>query len=340
MYQKALEIEPDDLNIHRAIAQLYLDRKQYKKALVKLNEIERQAPDDLAVKLRIALIYYEMKDFKSATEKFEAILKENPDADKIRYYLGILHESMKNYAKATQELSKVPPQSSFFKDAQLHIASLHRMEGRVDGAIDSLKGAIAAKNDVSEFYEFLAALLEEQKRYDEVVSVLEQGRKVLPQNEKIIFLLGIIYEKLRERGKALDAMRAVLDLNPQNASALNYIGYSYAESGEHLDEAKEMIEKALVLRPGDGYITDSLGWVYFKKGDLDKSFEYLMKADRLSPNEPTILNHLGEVYLRRGDTIKALEYFERAYDIGSKKPEPDEEEMEGIKEKIEKLKGK
>lgn len=337
-YQKALDVEPDNLGVQRAIAQLYLDRKQHKKALQKLIEIEERDPKDLAVRLRIALIYYEQHDYKKSIDKFRSILGENPEADKIRYYLGILYESVKENDNAIKEFSLVPVASSFFKDSRLHIASLNRFEGKTEEAIVSLRTAISLKNDVPEFYEFLSALLEEQNRYDEVIASLEGGRKVLHNNEQILFMLGIVYEKMREREKAVKVMREVIQVNPQNASALNYVGYSIAEKGGNLDEAQDLIEKALILRPDDGYITDSLGWVHFKKGDLNRAFEYLNKANHLVPNESTILEHIGEVYLKRGESKKALEYFEKALDISAKKSEPDEEEISELKEKIKKLK--
>lgn len=339
MYQEALAIDPGSVSVHNAIAELYLRQQELRKALAKYREVSHLEPDDVAVMLRIALIHYELKEYDEATVIFERIISNNPEADKIRFYLGILYESAKKPEKAIAELTQVPPKSSYFKDARIHVASLLREAERPDEAIALLREAIVQKGKVPEFYEYLAAVYEENGRIPEAIEILEAGHSALPDEEKISFLLGIVYERAQERERAIWAMQEVLRVNPQNASALNYIGYTWADAGENLEQALEMIQQALVLRPGDGYITDSLGWAYFKMGDDERAFKYLTKANKLAPNEPTILDHLGEVTLYRGDAKAALKFFEQALDAGRRKKDPDEREMEKLKEKIDRIKG-
>ena len=104
-----------------------------------------------------------------------------------------------------------------------------------------------------------------------------------------------------------------------------------------LGEAREMIERALVIKPDDGYITDSLGWVYYMDGDYLQAMKYLKKADHLAPNEPTILDHIANVLVKMGDNKSALKYFRRAYEGGAKSGKLDKEHLEQIHEKIEEL---
>ena len=94
----------------------------------------------------------------------------------------------------------------------------------------------------------------------------------------------------------------------------------------------------MVLRPDDGYVTDSLGWIHFRMGDSDSALKYLMKAHKMVPGESTILYHSGEVLLDRGDEGGALGYFRRALKAGEAKPKPDEEELELIRLRIRELK--
>lgn len=337
MYQEAISIDPANINVHNAIAELYLKRKQLNKALAKYKEMALIDPDNVAIWLRVALIHYELKEFDESIGVFERILVKNPEADKIRFYLGILYENSKQTTKAIEELAQVPANSSYFKDSRIHIAAMQRQVGNFDAAVATLIDAIEHKAQVPDFYEYLAALYEENKNYQDAIDILERGRSALPDEEKMAFLLGILYEKVEERDAAIATMREVLRINPQNASALNYIGYTYVERGERVTEALEMIEQALLLRPDDGYITDSLGWAYHRQGDDERAMKYLQKAIRLVPGEPTILDHLGEVLFSRGDTKGALKYFEQALESGLKKPEPDEEELTKIREKIERL---
>lgn len=337
MYQEVLAIDPGNINAHNAIADLYLKQKELKKALAKYREIAHLEPDDVAIQIRVALIHYELKEYDQAIEVFEQILKKNPEADKIRFYLGILYEGAKKNQNALAEFARVPVNSSYYKDARLHMASISRAAGNIDEAVLGLRKAIAEKGQIAEFYEYLAALFEETREYKQAIVVLEDGRESLPDEEKIVFLLGILYEKVMDRDRAIDAMRDVVKINPKNASALNYIGYTYAERGENLDEALQMVEQALVLKPDDGYITDSLGWVYFKKGDSERALKYLMKANNIVPGEPTIELHIGEVMKARGDEKGALKFYEQALGSSLKKKETDQPEIEIIRQRIEEL---
>ena len=124
-------------------------------------------------------------------------------------------------------------------------------------------------------------------------------------------------------------MRLVLKINPDHPQALNYIGYTYAEKGINLDEAEALIKRALELKPDDGYITDSLGWVYFKKGEIEKAVIELEKAHLLAPEDPVIAEHLGDAYASRNLIDKAIIMYERAMKLDPKKTE--------LKEKIKKL---
>jgi len=107
-------------------------------------------------------------------------------------------------------------------------------------------------------------------------------------------------------------MKTVIRLDPEHANALNYLGYTYAELGQNLDEAESLIKTALKQKPDDGYITDSLGWVYFKKGLFSQAVKLLETAVSLEPDDPTILEHLGDAYLKLDEKEKALQLYKRS----------------------------
>ena len=98
-----------------------------------------------------------------------------------------------------------------------------------------------------------------------------------------------------------------------------YLGYIYAEKGVKLDEAEQFIKRALKVKPTSGYIVDSLGWVYFKKGHVDKALETLEKANNLVSDDPIIAEHLGDAYLKKGMKEKALEVYERSLKLDPKR---------------------
>ncbi|MCK5202823.1 MAG: tetratricopeptide repeat protein, partial [Desulfobacterales bacterium] len=113
-------------------------------------------------------------------------------------------------------------------------------------------------------------------------------------------------------------------LDPKHSNALNYLGYTYADLGKNLDEAERLILEALKYKPDDGYITDSLGWVYYKKGEFKKALEYLQKAIEIVPDDPIMLEHVGDAHLKLDDKTNALKFYKKSL----KNKEKDKEELE------------
>ena len=127
-------------------------------------------------------------------------------------------------------------------------------------------------------------------------------------------------------------MEKVLELQQDHAEALNFIGYTWADNNIHLDRALEYIKKAVQLKPDNGYITDSLGWVYFRLGELEKAETELERAIQLEPGDAHIYNHLGDVYNSLKKRTKALQAYEKAYEMFK-----DEKNRTEVRTKIEAL---
>ena len=120
---------------------------------------------------------------------------------------------------------------------------------------------------------------------------------------------------------------------------MNFVGYTHAERGEKLDYAEGLIRKAMEFAPDRGYIIDSLGWVYYQKGDFDKAVEYLLRATEASPRSPEIMEHLGDAYVRVGKTALAAEKYERALSLLDSKKLITPEDEEIRRRLLEKVKG-
>jgi tetratricopeptide (TPR) repeat protein len=128
---------------------------------------------------------------------------------------------------------------------------------------------------------------------------------------------------------AEDDLKVAIKLNPESALALNYLGYSWADQGVHLDQALDYIKKAVRLRPEDGFIIDSLGWAYYQMGRFEDALPHLEKAASLEPTDPTIIAHLGDVYWKVGRRIEARFQWQRALDFTQ-----DPEEIIGLEKKL------
>jgi Tfp pilus assembly protein PilF len=157
----------------------------------------------------------------------------------------------------------------------------------------------------------IAQLYERAKRYEDMVKPLDAAEKLSetkPEKEAIYFTRGAMYERLKQFDASEAQFRKVLQLDPDSAGALNYLGYMLADRGVRLDEAQKMISRALELDPDNGAYLDSLGWVYFRLNRLDDAEHALVRALAKSGvgDDPTVHDHLGDVYLKLGKTKDAI----------------------------------
>jgi predicted Zn-dependent protease len=199
------------------------------------------------------------------------------------------------------------------------VAHLYRQEKKFSAAEDFLLEALQKRPDAVAFYPLLAAVYEDQNRLGDAKLALERGRKQFPEDENILYYLGFIYDRTGDKVAGQNTMEKLLQLNPDNPNALNFVGYSLVEKGENLPRAKELLQRALALKPDDPFILDSYGWLLYRLGKSQEALKPLEKAAALKPEEGVIAEHLGDVYADLGMPKKALAAYERAKRAGGDK---------------------
>jgi len=267
--------------------------------------------------------------------EFNFVLAGHPKDDRVRYYLGAAYVEKEAFDQAIAEFKKIPPESDLFADSRRSIILILRKQNKIVEAIRLMEESIRIKPKDGDLYLILAALYEKENQLEKVLETLKKGLDQNKEDIELHFQLGAIYDKLGDFDKTVIQMKEVLRLNPNHADALNYLGYSYADRGIHLEEALQLIQKAMALKPNMGYITDSLGWVYFKLGDYEKAMIELEKANQLTPDDPIITEHLADGYSRLKKIERAIEFYEKAQKLD---PKPDQ--VERLKNKIRELKEK
>jgi tetratricopeptide (TPR) repeat protein len=206
----------------------------------------------------------------------------------------------------------------------------------LDGAVQLLEKELAKSSTRKpSFIIFLASLYRQKEEIERGREVYEQGMELFPDNIDLLYSYGIFLEKIKDQEQAMAIMQQVLNLEPDNAAALNYVGYTWADKNVHLEKAYEYIKKAVDLMPEDGFIRDSLGWVYFKMDDTDQAIIELERALEMVDSDPVIHEHLGDVYLHKGDEQKAISLFEKAYELYE-----DADKKTAVQEKIDALKAR
>lgn len=303
----------------KRLAQLYIQKNLFEKALAELIEFDREESDDYSVKVKIGLILFELKRFQEARDRFSQILKEQPESDNVRFYLGAVLEEIREFDRAAVEFKKVSSDSTAYKDAMLHVGYIYRKQGKIDEALKFTQALLKKDRTKAEFFDMRASFLETKGSLPQAISVLEEGLSLFPDNKQLLYFHGALLDKVGERERSLLSMKKILEKDPEDPSALNFLGYTYAELDRDLDQAEKWVRKAAQLRPGDGFIQDSLGWVLFKRGRLSEALTHLRKASELQPEEPVVQEHLGDVYQHQKKFSEAVTAYEKAVALTEKK---------------------
>jgi tetratricopeptide (TPR) repeat protein len=249
--------------------------------------------------------------------------------------LADLYESVKKPTMAIKIYERVPASSPLKRNAQIQLATDLDAVDRSDEAIKILKAVAAEDPKDAEAVMALGNIERGRKKFADCAQTYSQGINDLPapdekNNWVYYYYRGICEERSKQWTKAEADMRKALDLQPEQAHVLNYLGYSWIDQGVKLDEAMKMIKRAVDQRPDDGYIVDSLGWAFYRIGNYEDAVKTLERAIDLKPEDPTINDHLGDAYWRVGRTLEAKYQWAHARDL---KPEP--EDLPKIEAKIE-----
>jgi tetratricopeptide (TPR) repeat protein len=180
--------------------------------------------------------------------------------------------------------------------------------GKTEQAVAEARRLMDGKND-REIDLNLADIYEKAKNFTEMAKVLDAAENLSQTTEEkqnVTFRRGAMLERMKNFQAAEAEFRKVLTLNPDNDAALNYLGYMLADRNVRLEEARDMVSKAVAREPNSGAYLDSLGWVYFRLNKLPEAEDKLREALRYMSRDPTVHDHLAEVYFREGKIREAI----------------------------------
>lgn len=295
-----------------ALIHVYLLQKNDGQALAELNRLKTIAQQPQRVDLTIARLYAKQKQFDRAIAIVEKILVKE-DLPEARYFLAVLQIQKGRLTKALKQVRLIGPSAPEYADAFFLQIRILREQDKLDEAMRLLQEQIDAGSlRTGELYIMLAALHQMEGRDDLSKSVLLKGIEAYPNDENLLYEYGLLLESDGDHEAALAVMQKIIEIKPDHAAALNFVGYSWADTKVNLDQALDYIQRAIELKPENGYIHDSLGWVYYRLGKLDQAVKALETAVKLSPDDAAILDHLGDVYLESGRIREALQAFRKA----------------------------
>nr|WP_174821332.1 tetratricopeptide repeat protein [Ruegeria arenilitoris] len=250
-----------------------------------------------------------------------------------------LLEQLSQYDLAAEAYRKVPTDSSDFHAAELGRAEILAQSGKPDAAIEVLENLAARQPNLPSVHVALADLQRRQENYAAAVTSYDRAIELTETgsggNWFLHYARGICHERLKAWDKAEADFRRALELNPDQPQVLNYLGYSLVERQEKLEEALDMIERAVSIQPDSGYIVDSLGWVLFRLGRYDEAVEHMERAVELMAVDPVVNDHLGDVYWAVGRTREADFQWRRALSFIDPEDTDGEADPDRIRRKLE-----
>ena len=341
-YKEAIKIcdriaESDDdvvaIQAKRVKAQALINNAEYDEALTVLEDISILSDDPEDIRLRIAAIKIEKQLFDEALEDLANIQEKHPESDAVPYYKALAYVGKKDTGKAVAELSKITDKSEIYSQAKVLQLYLLQQDKKLNEASKLLSAMIARDETNVKLLLLKSSIDYERKEYREAIRAIEKAIDVAKLEDDIFyFTLGVYYDKLGNRKKSLEIMNKAIAINPNNATALNYIGYSYAERGEKLDEAIVYINRALEVEPENAYYLDSLGWAFYKQERFAEALRELEKAVGIVPADAAILEHYAWALYKNGEKAEARKIATRAleYDTNS-------EDGEDVKKRLRRL---
>src|SRR6478609_7260265 len=355
-FRQALSMDKENLDAMRGLAQNLANDNQIDAALDEYRTIQDADPQDATAALRVAEICRRQGKFDLAMENLKKAAALVQDSLEIPYNEALILEAQGKYEEAATVLQKLvarplPPDAhpgdksnrALFLE---RLGNVYREAGRPLLAMETFRKIIDLGGDeAARGYQDVIDSYRDQKQWSDATKTAQQAEKLAARPEEkeyIRFLQGSIYERQKKFDQAEQAFRQVLQQNPSNSMALNYLGYMLADRNTHLEEALNLIKKALDFDPQNGAYLDLLGWVYFKLGNYDQAEENLCRAADKSSNDATVQDHLGELYVCTNRFKLAAAHWERALNEWNKSvpADVDQQDVSRVTKKLESTKVK
>ncbi|NCT41545.1 MAG: tetratricopeptide repeat protein [Alphaproteobacteria bacterium] len=310
LYIKVLMVEPDNVEVTENLGRI--DNGEEIKIFDMVDSPEAGLSEAMYDMARV--LYSDYSD-ESARIFAHLSLFLNPDKMDATLLLGHIATRYGRIEEAIAFYKSIPAGHPKYFDARRMAANLLEEQGDFDGALAALQALVDNSDNLDALVQ-IGDLYRRNEDYKKAVTVYNKVEKKLggdiPADYwQLHYVRGMSYEQMGEWDKAEADLLAAIEFQPDNPFVLNYLGYSWADQGLNLEKSKKMIERAVRLRPQDGYITDSLGWVLYRVGEYEAAVPHLERAVELLPYDPTVNDHLGDAYWKVGRRLEARFQWER-----------------------------
>jgi tetratricopeptide (TPR) repeat protein len=315
LYGSILKKEPENEQAALGRVHALIRLEQEKEALAELARVRAFTNNPTNIDLIVSRVYIRAKNLKMANGLLEKILAREESAP-ARYMLAVIRYDNNKREAALAHLRKINHDDEEYANSiALQVKILTELKRSPEAVTLAQKLIDNPDRRQAPYYSLLAGVYEDQGQITKSFEVLKKGMALYPENVQLLFEYGLLLEQEKKQEEAITSMEKVLTLQSDHVEALNFLGYTWADKNVHLEKALEYIKKASAIKPDNGYILDSLGWVYFRMGDLEKARVELEHAITLIPEDPNIQEHLGDVYQAGGQREKARVAYRKALEL-------------------------
>lgn len=310
--KRAVLSRPDNKQLRLAYARLLVDVKEYENARIEFEKLHLLAPDDPDLLYTLGLLSLESQRFDSAEKYLTRLLSLEQRTSEARYYLGRINESRRQPQQAIEWYQQVSGGEYRF-DAQIRSATLMAQQGKTEEAMNALKkmaDGSQSKSALVRIYLAKGEILQSVKRYQDAIEIYNQALIVIPGNIDLLYARGLTGEKVDNIELLENDMQTILKTEPDNAHALNALGFTLADRTNRLQEAYKYLKRAIEIKPEDPAIIDSYGWINYRLGNNEEAIRLLRKA-LAQYEDGEIAAHLGEVLWVTGQHQEAMDVWKR-----------------------------
>jgi len=303
--QSYLKAQPGSRPARGALAQFYVEQKRLPEARAIFEQLAAEEPDVREYRMGVAILSYQMKDWAAAEAQFAKLAAQGDDGS-AQLYLAQIAEEQKHYDVALERYKLVTEGDRGWL-AKLRVAAMYGKLGKVDEGRKWLADlpAVTIEQRV-QVRQAEASLLRESGDAAGAYALLEEGLKQFPDSPDLLYDSAMVAEKIDKLDVAEARLKRLIELKPDDAQALNALGYTLVDRTSRAEEGRALIEQALKLSPDDPFILDSMGWALYKLGRYDEAETYLRRA-LANRSDAEIAAHLGEVLWIKGERDRAKE---------------------------------
>ncbi len=311
--KRAVEEAPGNREMREAYARMLLTAERYDEAGREFEILLLENPNDDDLIYTLGLLRLQQEKYDAAREKFNRLVQREQRKDMSHYYLGRVAEEQQKLQEAIAEFGKVE-QGQYYMDAKARTAALYvELDGmeKAQQYLDELRDNLGAPEEIVQLYLIEGQLLHDEKHYVEAIDIYSEGLQQFPGHGDLLYARALMAEEIDRIDLLEIDLKTILSGDPDNALALNALGYTLADHNFRIDEALGYIKRALEIRPDDPAVIDSMGWVQFRLGNYAEAESYLRKAYGLL-EDAEIGGHLVELLWAQGGYSEAREIMQEA----------------------------